>query len=128
VRGGAAVRPERFRPSDRVRKRFEHRAVRERGRRVGTPHFLILVLPRAGGATRLGITVTKKVSPSAVGRNRVKRLLREVFRRNRERFPAACDVGFVAKDGAPALDYDAVLGEVLGVEQKLRRLAREVRP
>jgi ribonuclease P protein component len=38
------------------------------------------VLPNSCGQHRLGITASRKVSRSAVGRNRVKRLLRASFR------------------------------------------------
>ena len=38
------------------------------------------VLPNPSGQHRLGITASRKVSRNAVGRNRVKRLLRESFR------------------------------------------------
>jgi len=39
------------------------------------------------GKGRLGISLSKKVLSSAVARNRIKRLLREVFRRRAENFP-----------------------------------------
>lgn len=69
---------------------------------------------------RLGITVTRKVG-NAVRRNRIKRVVREVFRRNRQAFPAA-DLVFVAKRDAGAdLGYDQVLREVRGAERALRR-------
>ncbi|MFN9809143.1 MAG: ribonuclease P protein component, partial [Deltaproteobacteria bacterium] len=64
-----------------------------------------------GGPPRIGITVTKKVG-NAVARNRVKRLVREVFRQERARFPEGCDIVFIAKDGAPELRYEDVLAEV----------------
>ena len=70
-----------FPRSARVRKRFEHRAAQERGRRVQTPHFVLIVLARDGqGPSRLGITVTKKIG-TAVARNRTKRVLREAIGR-----------------------------------------------
>lgn len=50
----------------------------------------------------MGVTVTKKIA-SAVGRNRVKRLVREAFRRNKERFPEHTDVVVVARHGAHLL-------------------------
>jgi ribonuclease P protein component len=101
-----------LRPADRLKRRSEFRAVQERGRKHHTPHFLVMVLPRGDdGPPRIGVTVTRKVG-NAVQRNRVKRLVREVFRRNRERFPRGCDVVWIAKAGAPDLDYDAVLGEL----------------
>jgi ribonuclease P protein component len=62
--------------------------------------------------------VTKKVG-TAVERNRVKRLVREVFRRNRDLFPEAMDVVCIAKKGAPELDYQRVRDEL----RRFRRVA-----
>ena len=53
---------------------------------------------------RLGITVTKKVG-NAVVRNRLKRLIREFFRRNKVLFPAGYDVVVMAKKNIPPLTY-----------------------
>ena len=70
--------------------------------------------------TRLGVTVTRKVG-NAVQRNRIKRVVREVFRRNRDLFPPA-DVVFVAKrDAAAVLGYDEVLRQVKGASRALSR-------
>jgi len=115
---------ETHRSEDRIRRRSEYREVQARGRRVHTPHFLLLLLPRPGSPRRLGITVTKKVSSSAVRRNRVKRLVREVFRKNRDRFPDACDLVVIAKRGAPQLGYDEVLEEVVRAERRMRKAVR----
>jgi ribonuclease P protein component len=69
------------------------------------------------------VTVTKKVA-GAVGRNRVKRVLREVFRRNRHLFPEGCDVVIIAKTGAPELGYEAARVELSLVAEPLARAAR----
>ncbi len=63
--------------------------------------------------------MTKKVG-SAVQRNRIKRVVREVFRRNRSLFPASHDVVFIAKRGSHAVDFDSLLGEVQRAARKLR--------
>jgi ribonuclease P protein component len=52
------------------------------------------------GAPRLGIAVGRKVAPSAVSRNAVKRILRERFRRNRTALPPV-DLVFSLKKPAP---------------------------
>jgi ribonuclease P protein component len=62
--------------------------------------------------------VTKKVG-TAVERNRIKRVVREVFRLNRSLFPTNHDVVFIAKRGAAGVDYQGVLDEV---ERASRRL------
>ena len=60
--------------------------MQDTGRKHHTRHFLVVVLPRPDdGPPRIGVTVTKRVG-NAVQRNRVKRLVREVFRRERARF------------------------------------------
>ncbi len=91
-----------------------------RGRKVHAPHFILLVLPSATQA--LGVTVTRKVA-GAVGRNRIKRLCREVFRLNRGLFPPACTVVLVARSGADKLDYAAVQAEVAQASAALHRFA-----
>jgi ribonuclease P protein component len=104
----------------RLRKRPEFLEVQARGRRVHTPHFILLVHP--GERQALGVTVTRKIA-GAVGRNRVKRLWREVFRLNRELFPPRCALVAVARAGAADLDYAAVAAEVASASAALFRAA-----
>lgn len=111
--------PQRFRRRDRLKKRYEFRQVQLNGRRIHTAHFLIVIRPNASSNTRLGITVTKKVG-SAVHRNRIKRVVREVFRRNRGLFPVGHDVVLIAKRDAVDVDYESLLAELRGAAYKLR--------
>jgi ribonuclease P protein component len=83
--------------------------VQHGGKRVQTRHFVIMLMPDSH--QRIGVTVTRRVAGS-VGRNRIKRLVREVFRRNRRLFPQECDTVVLARTGADQLDYAAVHGEV----------------
>jgi ribonuclease P protein component len=106
--------------ASRLRKRADFLHVQARGRKVHAPHFILLVLPAEAQA--LGVTVTRKVA-GAVGRNRIKRLCREVFRLNRELFPPTCTVVLVARAGADKLDYAAVRAEVAQASAALHRLA-----
>ncbi|MGH8274863.1 MAG: ribonuclease P protein component [Gammaproteobacteria bacterium] len=49
------------------------------GQRIRTRHFTLIAV-RTGGAPRLGIAVGRRYATRAVARNRMKRLIREVFR------------------------------------------------
>ena len=64
----------------------------------------------AEGHPRLGLVVTRRLG-KAVQRNRVKRLLREFFRRHQTGLPAF-DLVIMAKKGAQALSYHQVEEEL----------------
>ena len=109
-------RPEALRKGSRLRKRRQFLAVQGEGKKLQSRSFLVFVRPQAdaAGPTRLGITVSRKIG-SAVERNHVKRLVREVFRRHKALFPRGVDVVFVAKRAAPELSYEQARAEVEGL-------------
>jgi ribonuclease P protein component len=72
----------RFRPAERIRRRAEFQLVYERGSRVSSRYSTVFILPNQTAIGRLGIAATRKLG-GAVVRNRAKRLIREVFRRNK---------------------------------------------
>jgi ribonuclease P protein component len=72
----------RLRSSERIRRRQEFQGVYQRGVRVRGRYCTIFVLASGRPLGRLGIAATKKLG-GAVRRNRAKRLIREVFRRNK---------------------------------------------
>jgi ribonuclease P protein component len=122
----------RFSRSDRLLQTRDFQRVSREGKRRVSRHFVVLVASRAevSGVTgrarhdrpRLGVTVSRKVG-GAVQRNRVKRHVREWFRRARWSLGAAegdrspLDVVVIARRGADALgggdvaqELDALLG------------------
>ena len=113
-------------PDARVKKRAEFQEIQSRGRRVHTTSFVVLELPRDNRSRRIGVTVTKKVG-CAVERNHVKRVVREVFRRNRELFPEGFDFVLIAKSGAPSLGYEDALAELRGASSTMRGVAEKAR-
>lgn len=79
-----------------------------------TPHFLVYQRVNGLGFNRLGITASRKVG-NAPQRNRVKRLLREVFRRHLQMVEPTRDFSIIARRGAPGLSYSEVLREIQSV-------------
>ena len=80
-------------PAERIRRHVDFQRIYEQGVKVHGRYCSLFVLPNDVGVGRLGITATRKIG-GAVRRNRAKRLIREVFRRNKsDRF----DVVVVAR-------------------------------
>jgi ribonuclease P protein component len=85
VNSGPAV-SETFSKDDRLRKRREFEECYASGVRVSGRHIQVFLLADPpGGRPRLGISVPRRVG-TAVTRNRVRRRLREIFRRSRSLF------------------------------------------
>jgi ribonuclease P protein component len=114
---------ERLTRADRLLRRAEFLRIQREGKRVHTPHFVVMVLPAA--RQRLGVTVTRRIA-GAVGRNRIRRVAREVFRRNRGLFPPKSDLVLVARDGADRLDYAALRAELAQVRTAMARAGTPV--
>lgn len=104
-------RSQRFPPRNRVRTRREFVALQRDGRRQATPQFIVISAATAGPHVRLGITTSRKVG-SAPQRNRIRRLVREFFRRHRSRIAAPCDLVIIARPGAAALSYVDVVEQL----------------
>jgi ribonuclease P protein component len=116
-----------FGPDRRLRRHAEFvRSQNDRAtRRVGTPHFTLLVAAQpVPGPSRLGLVVGRRVG-GAVQRNRVKRLCRECFRTWPDLVPAGVDLIVIARPGSPELDLARVRAEWLSVARLLVKRAAE---
>jgi len=105
---------ERFPKRERLRKRHEFLNVEaKKVRRLVTDHLIILAAPNELHHVRVGFTVSKRVG-TAVKRNRIKRLLREIYRRNKEIFPPGHDIVLIARKQDQDVCYGMLLKEVRG--------------
>lgn len=138
----AVVRDESLPRRLRLQQRREFLRVQRSGVKHHTRYFLVFVAPSAlrrrgpdpapvvtatavnaaatGGlpGTRLGVTVTRKVG-KAVKRNRIKRLVREAFRRERHALPPGLDMVWVAKRDAVETTFEAVVHDMRALAQRL---------
>ena len=111
-----------FQPEERLKKRREFLKVQRTGRKVHLRDLLVFVR-RGLDRRRVGITVTKKVGVAVV-RNRIKRLVREVWRRQRQVLPDGYDYVFVAKISAATMTYADLRRQMTTLSKKLDHVRR----
>ena len=112
----------------RLRKHAEFVRAQRSGRRIGTPHFTLLVAAqpppaRPARPARMGLVVSRAIG-NAVRRNRVKRLCRECFRLSAW-LPEGVDLIVIARAGAPELGLEQVRAEWRAVERLLKARAAD---
>jgi ribonuclease P protein component len=112
-------RDEGLRRDERLRRKRDFEAIAKEGIRKHTKNFLIIMRKNDQGFSRVGAVASKKLG-KAVERNRAKRLMREFFRRNKDRLPPSTDYVIVGKKGSQDLPYAHVVDE-LSASLKLRR-------
>lgn len=92
----------RFEPSARLRNPAQFKQVFSAGTRIKRQSLVAVFQINHGETARLGLAIAKKSVASACQRNRIKRLIREDFRNNRERLPAV-DLVFYGHPGIAEL-------------------------
>ena len=90
LRSGEMPKRLAFPKSSRLTSNRQFKAVLDSGRRAGDVLLTLYVAPNNSDRPRLGISVGRS-SGNAVVRNRLKRLVREAFRRNQREIPQGFD-------------------------------------
>jgi ribonuclease P protein component len=105
-----------FAAVDRLHRSAEFLRLQRNGARFQSPHFVLYAgsLDHEPERSRLGVTVSRRIGNSVV-RNRVKRRVRECFRKvMRAHLPVGTSIVVIARGGAGALE-SAALGEELAM-------------
>jgi ribonuclease P protein component len=112
----ASVREEnasaKFRRDDRLHDSADFSQTLRAGQRCDTAYFSIYFRNTRHGFARLGIAVGRRVTRKATRRNRIKRSLREAFRRQASALPSI-DVVVLAKPACGMLS-NVLLNEAAG--------------
>ena len=105
-----------------LRAAAEFQAVFGEGKRMSGVCFR-LHARISGGATeaRLGVAVSRRVDKTSVGRNRIRRQAKELFRVQRASLPA-CDFVLIAKPEAAQADNTALRVDLLSLLDRARTL------
>jgi ribonuclease P protein component len=112
---------ERLTPLERIRKKSDFASLYREGGRFRGRFFTLVFLRNGRAYSRLGVVASRKVG-SAVVRNRVKRRLRELFRRNKELLKEPMDLIVISRPesgGAPWAEIrDAYISSLTTIFRK----------
>lgn len=109
-----------FGAPDRLHRSAEFIRLQRVGVRFQSPHFVLYAgrLETEPARSRLGVTVSRRIG-NAVLRNRVKRRVREIFRRSiRDNLPAVTSIVVIARAGAGMLASAAINDELIAAARK----------
>ena len=104
----------------------EYGEVYSRGRSVANRELALYFLKKDSDMTRAGISISRRIG-SAVVRNRIKRLIRESFRKNEARIKAGYDLVFIARQAARGKSFHGVEKAFIDVLSKAELLKEERR-
>lgn len=116
----AAVPGETFPKVLRLTRRSEFLRVQEKGQKLPVEPLLALYLPNGLPFTRVGLTVSTKVG-NAVERARIRRHLRELFRKTRQKLPPGLDLVLIARNAAKDADHRVFTRAFQALAVKLAR-------
>lgn len=114
------MKPCSFTKKERLLKSQDFIDAAKKGKRFSTKNLTIFIKSNDIGIRRLGLSVSRKIG-AAVKRNRIKRLLREFFRLNKENFPASSDISMSVKPGYSPFGYNDVKEELTGFLTKIKK-------
>jgi ribonuclease P protein component len=117
VTGPRRERPHRFPAEERLRTDREFLEVVRKGERVGTRHYTVYRDARGGERRQVGVSAGKRAGGSVV-RNRMKRLVREFYRLNKDAFPRGTRTAIVVRKAPEAAALAGVCEELLPALRK----------
>ena len=107
----------------KLKKSWQFRKIYNEGNKYFSKLFILYVLPNNTQEIRIGLTVTKKVGIS-VQRNRIKRVIREVFR-SYEGITPGNDLVVIARKSAVNLKYSPARNSLSHLLYRARLLRSE---
>jgi ribonuclease P protein component len=115
-----------FSKNERIRKKsdFERfRALRRETTKMSRGPFTLIRLPNDLDITRIGIRVGRKIGKAHV-RNRIKRLIREVFRQNKNAFPPSSDLLIIVTKTPTVLTQKSFMDDLLYGAKRLSNISK----
>ena len=86
-------------PKNRLKKKSDFERVFKKGTGYKDDSLILKTLKNNLETSRFGFIVSKKISNKAVVRNKIRRILREIIKKNLPKIKTGLDVVFIANPG-----------------------------
>lgn len=106
-----------FPKSDHIKSNREIREAYAQGRRYVGKYMVLWLRQGENESSRLGVVTSRKVG-NAVKRNHARRLLREVYRTNRNRLQDTKDIVLVARKRINSAKFKEIEREFIGLAKR----------
>jgi ribonuclease P protein component len=109
---------------EKIRKNIEFRAVYRKGKSFSNSLLVLYIFKNRKDLNRLGISVSKKVGKS-VTRSRVKRLISESYRLNKDSLKTGYDLVFIARTASNDKSYFEIEKALKNISKRAGLLINE---
>jgi len=113
-----SVLDQRFPRANRLTKPSDFTEVFKSPKRLDDGNFIILFKPNGLGRARLGLAISRKNIRLASARNRIKRIIRESFRRSKDELKGF-DIVVVAKRNINNQNHSIIARSIAGQWKKV---------
>lgn len=109
----------------KLKKNYEFKKVYSEGRYYVEKYVVMYIIKNDSALNRVGFSVSKKVGNSVV-RNRIKRLMKEAFRKSAGNTKLGYDMVFTARAGSGSADYSKIERNIISILNKAKlRISEE---
>jgi len=98
---------ETFSPQERIRKKSDFLFLYKNGKRYQGKYFNLIYFPNNLNLSRMAVIVSKKIG-NAVKRNKIKRWMRDLFRRNKDFLKVHLDMLIIIKKDIKEISWSTL--------------------
>jgi ribonuclease P protein component len=103
----------------KLKKNYEFKKVYNEGRYYVEKYVVMYIIKNDSALNKIGFSASKKVGNSVV-RNRVKRRMKEAYRKYGNNTKAGYDIVFTARVGSGSADYAMIEKNIISILKKAR--------